>query len=141
MEKAKIPKPDEDGEYVDNILVVYLILILEVTREKFYAQLIVKFVFLFREYLNNFGWEYKRYLHEYGLNDNLKIDGEFCQKNNCEEVPELVNDFISIFMEMDADFSDSNVNDMMDICQNFCYWLLINNLTCFKLSKISGPQI
>ncbi len=138
MEKPKIPKFEEVGDYINNILAVYLILILEVTREKYYAQLIVKFVFLFREYINVFGWEHKKFLHEFGLNDNLVIEGEFCQKNNCEEVPELVNDFIGVFLELDPEFVDSDVKDMSDICQNFCYWLLINGLTCFKLSKIEG---
>ncbi len=138
MERPKIPKFEEEGDYIDNILAVYLILILEVTREKFYAELIVKFVFLFREYINVFGWEHKKFLHEYGLNDNLVIEGEYCQQNNCEEVPELVNDFIASFLELDPSFQDGDIKDMSDICQNFCYWLLINGLTCFKLSKIEA---
>ena len=137
-EKTKIPKSDEAGDFVDNVLMVYLILIIEVTREKYYSELIVKFVFLFREYLNIFGWDYKKSLFEYGLNDNYKRDGEFCQKNNCEDVPELVNDFISVFLELDASFTDSNLREMTDICQNFCNWLVINEMTCFKLSKIEA---
>jgi len=137
-EKTKIPKSEESGDFIDNVLIIYLILIIEVTREKYYSELIVKFVFLFREYLNIFGWDFKKSLFEYGLNDNYKLNGEYCQKNNCEDVPELVNDFISVFLQLDPSFTNSNLREMTDICQNFCNWLVINELTCFKLSKIEA---
>lgn len=137
-EKTKIPKSEEAGDFIDNVLIVYLILIIEVTREKYYSELIVKFVFLFREYLNIFGWDFKKSLFEYGLNDNYKLNGEFCHTNNCEDVPELVNDFISVFLQLDPSFTNSNLREMTDICQNFCNWLVINELTCFKLSKIEA---
>lgn len=136
MDKVTIPNPREKAKtIIDNILVIYLILLVEVTRDKFYMEVIVKFGFLFREYLNMTGWDYYLYLNEYGLCDNLNIEGEFCAKMNCEEIPELVNDFVLYFLDMEESFS-SNRKEIADITQNFCYWLFINGFTNYKLAKL-----
>lgn len=140
FDKVNIPKPNEKAKsMIDNVLAVYLILIIEVTRDKFFLELIVKFVFLFREYLNMTGWDYLAHLHSYGLYDDLRIEGEFCSKVNCEEIPELVNDFVVNFLQMEDKFS-IHQKELVDITQNFCYWLFINELTNFKLAKLENSS-
>jgi hypothetical protein len=138
-DKIIIPKPEDklNKIKIDNVLIVYLILLIEVTREKVFSDLIVKFAFLFREYLNLAGWEYKKLLSEYNLSTSVNIRDDYTNCNSCEEIPELVNDFISVFMEMDDSFSP-NTKDMTDMCQNFCYWLFINGLTNYKLVKFDN---
>jgi hypothetical protein len=134
IEKIKIPNLTDKETTIDNILAIYSILIIEVTRGKYFIDIVVQFVFLFREYLNLFGWDHFRYLNQYGLYDNIIIEGEFCTKCNCEEIPNLVNDFICHFLELDENFT-TNKREIIDITQNFCNWLYIYGLTNYKLSK------
>ena len=134
-DQIKVPKPQEiEKQKINNVLVIYLILLVEVTRTNCFMELLTKFVFLFREYLNMMGWEHIKYLNQYGLVQGCNLSGEFCEENTCEEVPELVNDFTTIFIELDYEFS-LYAKDIKDITQNFCYWLYINELTNFKLVK------
>lgn len=132
--QVKIPKPNDSRNSIDNILSIYLILFLEVTKDRFFLDLLVKFVFLFRNYLNLSGWDHNKFLHEYGLLDKFEKRGEYCANNNCEQVPELINDFVSTFIELDPSFA-GELKDLTDITQNFCYWLYINSFTNFKLFK------
>ncbi len=135
LDKINIPKPDDEkNNKIYNVLAVYLILLIEVTREKFFLELLVKFVFLLREYLNIRGWDHFSYLKEFGLIKNLNIKGEFCVNNTCEEIPELINEFVSVFLEIDPRFS-ANIKDLTDLTQNFCYWLFINGFSNYKLCK------
>jgi hypothetical protein len=133
IQKIEIPKP-EDNPCIYQVLSVYLILLMEVTREKFFTDLLVKFVFLLREYLNIVGWDHKKFLSDFGLMKKFQVNDEFCSVNGCEEIPELVNNFIGVFIEMDPLFS-SYSKDLTDISQNFCYWLFINGFTDYKLCK------
>jgi hypothetical protein len=108
---------------------------MEVTREQFFYELASKFVFLFREFVNLCGWDHKKKLMGYGIIEQVQIThGEYCANNTCEEVPELMNDFVGVFLHLDTSFA-CDVKDVVDICQNFCFWLFINKFTLFKLSK------
>ena len=135
LEKISIPQLHEkDKLFIDNVLTIYLILLVEVTRETAFTQLVVKFIFLFRVYLNLLGWDHFRYLEDYGLLDELHVSGEFCTRSNCEELPELVNDFLAVFLDVDERLNEEK-KEMADIIQNLCNWLFINGLTNYKVTR------
>lgn len=139
--KVKIPSPEDKEECtVYKIIAVYLILLIEVTKEKMFVDIVMKFVFYFREYLNLTGWDYYNYLAEYGIAKYHFNSGEFCEYASCEEIPEMVNDFTTMFLELTPVMKDQ-ANEIIDITQNFCYWLFINGFTRFKLSKIDENQL
>ncbi len=137
LEKICIPAHNEKEKlFVDNILIIYLILLVEITRETIFTQLVVKFIFLFREYLNLLGWDHFKYLEDFGMMNEFMIKGEFCSTCTCEELPEMVNDFVAVFLECDSRLT-SEKKEMADIVLNFCNWLFINNLTNYKVNRFN----
>jgi hypothetical protein len=137
LEKICIPALHEKEKlFVDNILAIYLILLVEITRETIFTQLVVKFIFLFREYLNLVGWDHFKYLEDFGLVNQLMVKGEFCSFCSCEELPEMVNDFVAVFLECDVRLAPEK-KDMADIVLNLCNWLFINNLTNYKVNRFN----
>lgn len=137
LEKISIPANYEKEKlFVDNILIIYLILLVEITRETIFTQIVVKFIFLFREYLNLLGWDHFKYLEDFGMINEFSAKGEFCTTCSCEELPEMVNDFVAVFLECDARLA-SEKKEMADIVLNFCNWLFINNLTNYKVNRFN----
>lgn len=141
INQVKVPKPNEkENQKLNDVLAIYSLLLLEITGNTHFIDVLIKFIFLFREYLNLVGWEHNKYLYQNGLVEKLNFNGDFCSINTCEEVPELVNDFTTIFIEMDEEFSYF-AKDIKDVAQNFCHWLYINELTNFKLIKLDYNQL
>lgn len=67
--------------------------------------IVLQYVILFRECLNEIGWQ-KRYESEQAENtspaktpDSIPKDKEFCLENNAEHAPEICNEFVTVFME------------------------------------------
>jgi hypothetical protein len=136
LHKVQIPTQQESGQNsIYHFLAIYLILLLEITKDKFFCELLVKFAFMLREYLNLIGWDHKKKLMNYGIISHFTPTGEYCSKNSCEDLPELMDDFVCVFLEID-ELSSANAKDLTDICQNFCFWLYINKFTCYKLAKV-----
>lgn len=141
LRKIKIPKPeDELANSFYKILAVYLILLMEITKGKDFSDFVIKFVFFFREFLNLNGWGHYQNLKEYEIINIPISKEEFCDKVNCEEIPEMVNDFTNTFLEISPKLS-KNANKIIDITQNFCSWLFINDFTKFKLMKIDEEML
>jgi hypothetical protein len=123
--------------FIDNILLVYSILLLEVTRDCFFLDRLVKFIFLLRNYLNLVGWEHNKYLHSYGLLNEFTKTGEYCSKNTTEQIPELINNFVAVFVYMEGSFG-TNAKEYIDLAENLCYWLYINSFSHYKIFKNEG---
>ncbi len=120
---------------IDTILIIYVVLLIKVKADPSFIKKVTKFLFLFREYLNLMGWDFMMVLQDYGLVNYIDKTQLFCAVNNCEEIPELLNDFVTVFLEMEEDFS-SEKNEISDLAENFCYWLYINDLTPYKIFKL-----
>jgi hypothetical protein len=133
LKKVEVPK-DVRLHFIDNILLIYVILLLQVTRENVYLKLLIKFVFLIRNYINMVGWDHNKYLYGYGLIEDRRNKGQYCCKNTCDQIPELINNFISSFICLDDEFG-KHENEMIDLSENLCYWLYINRLSSYKLLK------
>lgn len=134
--KITIPKSTQEAKVkIDNLLAIYIIILIEVTHDNDLFDHILEFVFLFKEYLNIIGWDHMINLYKFGLYENLSVLGEFCSTFNCEEIPELVNDFVLYFLDIE-DGMTKNKKELIDITQNFCYWLYINGHTNYKMIRL-----
>lgn len=129
-----VPKSEQNLN-IDTILIIYAILLIKVKSDFNFICTVTKFIFLFREYLNMIGWDYIKNLQDYGLCERTDFSKLFTIYNNCEEIPELLEDFGEVFLEIDSVFSIEKFK-ISDIAENFCYWLYINDLTPYKLLKL-----
>jgi len=130
--KSEIPSTNDIKiSNVNNMLLIYSTLILKIVTDNFFLKLMIKFILFFREYLNIAGWRYLNLLMKNNIIDVNDFSKEFCIVNNCIEIPNLINDYISIFIEING--LQAIKKEIIDICDNFCNWLLINKQTNIKL--------
>jgi hypothetical protein len=132
----KIPKKHEN-QSIDRMLCLYLLLLTEVTRENFFTSLAIKMIILLRQYLNIVGWENLKSYHDFQVHTHRFVQfGEYTANNTLEEIPGLINDFVSIFIDLDKDLFGVNIKHFLDIVHNFCNWLFINEFTNYKVVYI-----
>jgi hypothetical protein len=124
---------------IDDSLMIYLLSFIEMSRKDNFIDSLITYCILLRTYLNLIGWDYKRKFVEAGVNKDLNYDGAFTKCNDYNDVPDLLNNFISVFMQMDEKFYIEK-DFLMDITRNFCNWLNVNNLTRFKLVPNVDPR-
>ena len=93
-----------------------------------YFWFMIKFIVLFRECINK-------------LRANLVKKEEqnktYSEIYNCENVPEICNDFILEFMEP-YDYFGLNKDELIELIQHFCYWLNLKQYTQFHLSLLKN---
>lgn len=119
---------------IDDILIVYLVNFAKVTREENLVALVIRFSILLREYLNVVGWDYKKLFSEFNVKVDFNMKGSFTMHNESQEIPDLINEFISVFIELDENYFKFDFKKLVDLSQNFCNWLFVNNLTNFKIA-------
>ncbi len=123
----------------------------------------LRFIMLYRECLNELGWQ-KKYeclarnkIEEIKMAAAVKggnaeneaeilrreidkamdqhpMTGEFCEQCNAEYAPEVSNECVTRYME--GQQMDVLRDDIVDLTRNFCNWLYINGFTCTKLIHI-----
>ena len=116
----------ESSKSCDEIKFEYLKDVVQKTNENYFL-FIFKFVILFRECINKF----KK------TDDHL--DKEYCEVRGAETAPDLCNEFIIEFMEVNQYFginSDENKNEFIEIIQHFCLWLYDNGHTSSRLTLL-----
>lgn len=121
---------------VDDVLILYLINFFKVTGQvKELKGMVVKFVILFREYLNISGWDYKKTFIKYDVAMPLSLKGSYTQCFDCDDIPDLINNFVSVFLQIDPKGFNLNLKEFLDIVKNFLNWLFVNSLTNYKISE------
>ena len=108
-------------EVIDKVFINYLNKMSEFCNPIYFTELI-KFVTLFREYLN--------------IINKKENNFEYTEIKDAENVPNYCNKFINKFLYPngnDTDFSFLK-DDSIDLIQNICYWLYDNNFTSYKIS-------
>ena len=129
-------KDNRGGPNIDDVLISYMINFFKVIGQlRDINVLVVKFVILLREYLNVAGWDYKKTFIKYEVSMPIAINGSYTQCNDCEDIPDLINDYVSVFIPLDQNMFNLSMKEFLDIIQNFCNWLFVNNLTNFKISE------
>lgn len=127
--------------FVDEIFALYLYKISQKVNESFY-KIVLTYVILFRECLNEIGWQKK--IESEGIkleeDENLKQrigTEQFCLVNNAEHAPEICNEFVTVYMEQKRGSFEITKPDQIDLTINLCHWLFENQFTCSKLTMIS----
>ena len=62
---------------------------------------------------------------------------EFATVNNAEVVPEVCNEFVTVYMEARKSQPQAlSRQDNIDMTRHMCHWMFVNGHTCSKLSMI-----
>ena len=62
---------------------------------------------------------------------------EYVSVNNAEVIPEVCNEFVTVFMEARRNSPHSmNRQENVEMTRHMCHWMFINGHTCSKLSVI-----
>jgi hypothetical protein len=88
----------------------------------------IKFIVLFRECINRL------------RADLVKKDQQnklYSEIYNCENVPEVCNDFLLEFMEP-YDYFGMNKDEIIELIQHFCYWLNLKEYTHLNLTLLNN---
>mmetsp|Transcript_2716 Transcript_2716/g.4616 ORF Transcript_2716/g.4616 Transcript_2716/m.4616 type:complete len:147 (-) Transcript_2716:30-470(-) len=134
----------------DDIFAQYLRHVSTMVNEEFYRTLL-RFVFLYRDCFNQFGWlkkaesdcrEQRVTLEE--KNVQQKVDSykdminkyEFCVINNGELLPEICNEFVTIYLNDKKEIAGFERAEAIDYVRHLSHWLFVNGHTCSKLSMI-----
>jgi hypothetical protein len=116
---------------IDDALCYYMINFVEVSSKETFLEIVFKFCILLREYLNLVGFNSIELYKQFNI-INFNEKGQFTKKFNCIFIPDLMNDFLSVFMTLDKLFYIDE-KYLIHIAQNFCGWIFNNNLTNFKV--------
>jgi hypothetical protein len=141
----------------DEAFAAYLDSVARETNKMAYKN-VLKFVFLFRECLNRFG--YPTLAAKAGPGVIIPLPPsclsspspapvppspsaaqtdpfveEYCLVNTAEQAPELSNEFVTVYLEERSQSFDKF--SAIDLTQNFCSWLFNHGYTCSKLSLIN----
>ncbi len=100
-----LSESDRQSMKVDEIFALYIYEISQKVNRNFFY-IVVQYVILFRECLNEIGWQKKLESEQAdgeGEEEKPTPDegerGEFCIENNAEHAPEICNEFVTVFME------------------------------------------
>jgi len=133
---CSVRKEDDPVPKIDDVFISYMINFFKVMGDSTELNLLVaKFFIVFREYLNITGWDYKKNFIKYEVSLPLAENGSYTQCNDCEDIPDLINNFLSVFIRMDKNMFNISMKELLDIIKNFCNWLFVNNLTNFKIAE------
>ena len=90
---------------------------------KGYFEILVKFIALFREFINEKN------------NEVSNTSNVFSAKDGAGKLPEYCNEFVSDFLEKRKEI---DIKDSIDLIQHFCFWLHENNYTKSVLSLLTN---
>lgn len=125
----------------DQIFAEYLGFVAQKVRKEYYKE-ILRFVFLFREYINSNGKqliEDRKILPEFLFPKNSVVNNptkDYCCDNNGEQIPDMCNEFLMIYIKRRRHLIDLKDSEMIEVMQNLCFWMFVNGYTCSKIALI-----
>jgi hypothetical protein len=121
QKNSDVPLKKINSPCVDGLFYLYLREFSKKTN-KDYFWFLIKFVVLFREFINQKKSEFVR---KDIITDDKK---EYSQIFNAESIPDICNDYYIEFMEP-HNFFGLNQDELIEVIQHFCYWLYSNKYT------------
>ena len=115
---------------IDELFYLYLKEYSEKTNKK-YFKFMIKFIVLFREYINKFK---KEIVTEDII---IKDKKEYTQLFDGKEISELSNDFLLDFIDSNK-ISELNRDEITELLQHFCFWLYDNSYSESHLIKLNN---
>ena len=124
------------GKKCDEIFAEYLNYVSKNVKKSYYKQ-VVKFVLLYREYFNETGKKIaqkKEGLPDIITDQKEELEFDYCLISDATYAPEICNDFITEFLDhIKPNFIELNP---IEITQNLCHWLFMNEYTCSRISLL-----
>ncbi len=115
----------------DEIFSFYLHDVSKSVNDEFFKK-ILKFIVLYREYLNIFYEEMTK------TKSNVWIGFNYSQIFNANDVPDISNHFVTEFLNSDNGYFGFSKKEAIEFTNNFCKWLYDNSYTCSKLTIIDN---
>lgn len=112
---SALTESDRNQMLVDEVFALYLSTIAKKLNEPYYKK-VLAYVILFRECLNEIGWQKKMESESINLDENhafvqaMKTE-EFCLVNTAEHAPEICNEFVRVYMEQNRDLVEISKED------------------------------
>lgn len=97
--------------------------------EKDYVVFIIKFIIIFRQYLNK---EKQGLINSEHINEKKK---EYTQIYDASVIPDFFNDFLMDFME-NRNYFNLDKDELVKIIEYFCFWLFLEGYTDSHLTKV-----
>lgn len=125
----------------DQIFAEYLGSIARKVCNEYYIK-VLRFVFLFRECVNDNGEkliEERKNLPAFLFPKNnvtYNPTKDYCCDNNAEQVPDMCNEFLLNYLERRENQVEMTRTELIELTQNMCYWMFINGYTCSKIALI-----
>ena len=127
-DREVIEESDKMNMTADEVFAFYLYKTSRKINDQFYKT-ILAFVIFFREFLNEIGWkklmESEEALLEEQIDTEEEYKDEFCCVNSAELAPDICNEFVTIYMDLDQNRSlmEISKHDKIDLTINLCNWL------------------
>lgn len=123
------PKADSivNKPSIDEVFFIYIKYLYNKVN-KDYICLVLKYIIIFREYINK---EKNDCINKEFITENKK---EYTQIYDAEIIPDLFNDFLMDFMETHNYFS-LDKNKIIELIEYFCFWLNLEGYTNSHISK------
>lgn len=134
---APLDTKPKNGKNFDDILYEYIDSCKD-QANKSYFSFLLKFAVLFRECLNL--TKQKECEGEQGVTIDGCLKKEHSSMTNAENAPDLCNDFVTEFLENNNYFgidADEDRMEIVELIQQFCYWLFANKYTQSRLTRIA----
>ena len=128
--KNDVGSNKSDCPNLDGIFYLYLKDVSKKTNTNYFWY-VIKFIVLFREFINN---KRKNLVRK---EDQTEKNTEYCQIYDAEDIPEVCNDFIVDFMES-YNFFGLNQQELIELIQHFCFWLIYKSYTNLNLVLIQS---
>ena len=97
--------------------------------EKDYVVFIIKFIIIFRQYLNK---EKQGLINSEHINEKKK---EYTQIYDASVIPDFFNDFLMDFME-NRNYFNLDKDELVKIIEYFCFWLFSEGYTDPHIAKV-----
>jgi hypothetical protein len=109
---------------IDEVLSLYLREVSRKVNEDTYKQ-VLRFVILYRECINKYGWIKKGGHHE---------AKPFSSVTEADFIPEICNELVTDYFEEKITQFNIERDTVIDLTRNLCHWLLTNSFTMNKLT-------
>jgi len=121
QKNSETPLKKVSSPTIDGLFYLYLREFSKKTNKN-YFWFLIKFVVLFREFINQRKNE--------SIRNDLQTEDkkEYTQIYNAENIPDICNDFYIEFMEP-KNFFGLNQNELIEVIQHYCFWLYSKKYT------------
>ncbi len=98
----------------------------------------IRISFLFREFLNFIGWDHLQLLANYKIIDHHYVNRreEYTKVMLSENLPELIDDFVGVFLKKDAPGFTNNLSEVKYFITEFCNFIYNESIINYMVEPV-----